>query len=235
MDHHDFNKFNDRIYTVEILKLHIDSIEKYFGDKKLLKDILISCETNEIVGILGKNGSGKSTLFEIIFGTISAEYKFIRVGNQVIKKASDNKNLIHYLAQNHFLPNHLKIKSIIELLCNKEHSEILKTNKLIKNFLNKKPRNLSAGEKRLVEILIMLYSDCKFLLLDEPFHSLSPKMIEEIKLTIKQQSNSKGIIITDHQYQNVIEISDQIILLKDGSTKKINKIADLKHFGYLRL
>lgn len=235
MDHHDFNKFNDRIYTVEILKLHIDSIEKKNGNEKLLKDISISCKTNEIVGILGRNGSGKSTLLEIIFGTISAEHKFIRVGNQVIKKASDNKNLIHYLAQNYFLPNHLKIKSIIELICNKENSESLKTNKLIEHFLNEKPRNLSGGEKRLVEILIMLYSDCKFLLLDEPFHSLSPKMIKEIKLNIKQQSNNKGIIITDHQYENIIEISDQIILLKDGSTKRIHEIADLKHFGYLRL
>lgn len=219
---------------MEILKLHIDSIEKYFGDKKLLKDIFISCETNEIVGILGRNGCGKSTLLEIIFGTISAEHKFIRVGNQVIKKASDNKNLIHYLAQSHFLPNHLKIKSIIELFCNKENAEILKTNKLIEQFINEKPRNLSGGEKRLVEILVMLFSDCKFLLLDEPFHSLSPKIIEEIKLIIKQQSNNKGIIITDHQYENVLEISDQIILLKDGSTKRIDNVEDLKQYGYLR-
>jgi ABC-type lipopolysaccharide export system ATPase subunit len=111
---------------------------------------------------------------------------------------------------------------------------ILKTNELIKRFLNQKTQNLSEGEKRLVEILIMLFSDCKFLILDEPFHSLSPKIIEEIKNLIKDQCKDKGIIITDHQYKNIIEISDRTFLLKDGSTKIINGIEDLKKFGYLR-
>ena len=104
---------------------------------------------------------------------------------------------------------------------------------MIKSFLNEKPKNLSGGEQRLIEILIMLYSDCKFLILDEPFHSLSPKIIDEIKILIKVQSKHKGIIITDHQYQNVMEISDRIILLKDGATKIINGIEDLKKFGYI--
>lgn len=218
---------------MEILKLHIDSIEKSFGDKKLLKDIFISCKTGEIVGILGRNGSGKSTLLEIIFGTALAENKFVRVENKVIKTSFDNKNLIHYLPQNHFLPSHLKIKTIIETLCNKENSKLLENNYLIRKFLNEKLKNLSGGEKRLIEILIMLFSDCKFLILDEPFHSLSPKITDEIKFYIKEQSLEKGIIITDHQYQNVMEISDKIILLKDGSTKIINGIDDLRKFNYI--
>ena len=218
---------------MDILKLHVDSIEKSFGEKKLLKDIFICCEIWEILGILGRNGSGKSTLLEIIFGTISAENKFVRVGNKVIRNTFDNKNLIHYLPQNHFLPSQLKIKTIIHLLCNSENSKILFENELIKSFLNEKPKNLSGGEQRLIEILIMLYSDCKFLILDEPFHSLSPKIIDEIKILIKVQSKHKGIIITDHQYQNVMEISDRIILLKDGATKIINGIEDLKKFGYI--
>lgn len=218
---------------MEILKLHIDSIEKSFGEKKILKDIFISCEIGEIVGILGRNGSGKSTLLEIIFGTISAENKFVKVGKKVIKNSFDNKNLIHYLPQTHFLPYHLKIKTIINLFCNNEDSTIISENPIIKKFLNEKPKNLSGGEKRLIEILILLYSDCKFLILDEPFHSLSPKLIDELKTIIKEQSHKKGIIITDHQYVNVMEISNRIILLKDGTTKNINGIDDLKQNGYL--
>lgn len=219
---------------MEVLELHVDSIEKSFGDKKLLKDIFISCKTNEIIGILGRNGSGKSTLLEIIFGTISAENKFVRVGTKVIKTVSDNKNIIHYLAQNHFLPHHLKIKSIIDLLCDKKSAKMLKSNPLIESFLEEKSRNLSGGEKRLIEILVMLFSDCNFLLLDEPFHSLSPIIIDKIKVLIKQQAKNKGIILTDHQYQNVLEISDQILLLKNGSTKVIHDLEDLKRNGYLR-
>lgn len=218
---------------MDILKLHIDSIEKSFGEKKLLKDIFISCEIGEIIGILGRNGSGKSTLLEIIFGTISAENKFVRVGNKIIKNSFDNKNFIHYLPQNHFLPSNLKINSIINLFCNEENSKIIAKNPYIQKFLNIKSKNLSGGEKRIVEILILLYSDCKFLILDEPFHSLSPKIIEEIKTHIKEQTKQKGIILTDHQYKNVMEISDKIILLKDGSTKTVNEIEDLKKFGYI--
>ena len=108
MDDDSFNKFNFRNFSVEILKLHVDSIEKSLDSKKILKDIYLSCETGEILGILGRNGSGKSILLKIIFGTMTAENKFVRVGTKVIKKISDNKNLIHYLPQNHFLPNHIR-------------------------------------------------------------------------------------------------------------------------------
>lgn len=219
---------------MEILKLHVDSIDKSFDDKKILKDVFLSCEIGEIVGILGRNGSGKFTLLEIIFGTISAENKFVRVGTKVINNISDNKNIIHYLSQDHFLPNHLKVKSIIDLFCNRENAVILKSNELIIPFINQKTGNLSGGEKRLIEISVMLSSNCKFLILDEPFHSLSPKIIEEIKILIRKQSKNKGIIITDHQYKNIIEISDKFILLKDGSTKIVNGIEDLKKLGYLR-
>lgn len=86
----------------------------------------------------------------------------------------------------------------------------------------------------MIEILVMLFSDCNFLLLDEPFHSLSPIIIDKIKVLIKQQAKNKGIILTDHQYQNVLEISDQILLLKNGSTKVIHDLEDLKRNGYLR-
>ena len=220
---------------MEILKLHVDSIEKSFDDKKILKDVFLSCETGEIVGILGRNGSGKSTLLKIIFGTVRAENKFVRVGTKIIKNVSNNKNLIHYVAQDHFLPKHLKIKSIIDFVCDRESAAFLKSNELIAPFINQKPANLSSGEKRLIEILVMLFSECKFLILDEPFHSLSPKIIEEMKILIKKQSKTKGIIITDHQYINILEIADTIILLKDGSTKIINGIDDLRKYGYLRL
>ena len=133
MDDDSFSKFNFRNFSVEILNLHVDSIEKSIDNKKILKDIYLSCETGEIVGILGRNGSGKSTLLKIIFGTMTAENKFVRVGTKVIKKISDNKNLIHYLPQNHFLPNHIKVKSLIALLCTSENAVILKTNELIIN------------------------------------------------------------------------------------------------------
>ena len=89
MDDDSFSKFNFRNFSVEILKLHVDSIEKSIDNKKILKDIYLSCETGEIVGILGRNGSGKSTLLKIIFGTMTAENKFVRVGTKVIKKITN--------------------------------------------------------------------------------------------------------------------------------------------------
>ena len=94
MDDDSFNKFNFRNFSVEILKLHVDSIEKSLDSKKILKDIYLSCETGEILGILGRNGSGKSTLLKIFMETMTAENKFVRVGKKVIKKCKNkSKNM----------------------------------------------------------------------------------------------------------------------------------------------
>jgi len=150
-------------------QLYIDSITKSFGNKAILSDVFLSCKTGEIKGLIGRNGSGKSTFLKIIFGTGKADSKFVKVGSKIINNTSDCKNLINYLPQDNFLPNNVKIKSLINLFLPQKSRGILFANEYIAPMLDKRNQDLSGGEKRIVEILLIIHSDAKFILLDEPF------------------------------------------------------------------
>lgn len=214
-------------------KLHIDSITKSFGEKSLLKDIFLESKTGTIAGILGRNGSGKSTLLQIIFGNVKGDTQYIKFNNKILMKQSDRKNKIAYLPQHSFLPKNLKIKSLIKLFCTEENQKRIFQLTLIKPFLNECPKTLSAGELRILEVLLIIYSNAAFILLDEPFHSLSPKIIFELKQIIKKESEQKGFIICDHQYHDVLDISDEIYLLSDAHVKQIKDFEELKRLNYL--
>src|SRR5690606_35282774 len=105
--------------------LHVDSITKSFNGNVLLSDVFISCQKGEIKGLIGRNGSGKSTLLKIVFGTEKADFKFVRIGNKIIRNISDGRNLISYLPQHNFLPNNISIRTIINLFLQKENRQIL--------------------------------------------------------------------------------------------------------------
>ncbi|QQV01493.1 MULTISPECIES: ATP-binding cassette domain-containing protein [Chryseobacterium] len=213
--------------------LHIDSITKSYGEKYILRDIYLSCETGKTIGILGRNGCGKSTLLQIIFGTAKGNSQYIKYNHQILQKQSDRKNIIAYLPQNTFLPKNINIKKLITLFCSHQNTEKLFQNPLMQPFLDETPKNLSGGEVRIIEILLLLYSDAEFILLDEPFQNLSPKIISEIKTMIRQQTQNKGFIISDHQYQDVIDIADDLYLLSEGCLRPVKDLSDLKQFNYL--
>ena len=213
--------------------LHIDSINKSFDNNRVLRDIYLKINTGDIAGILGRNGSGKSTLLKIIFGTLEAENKFIKVGNNVYETLYKEKNLVNYLPQNDFLPKHLKVNQIIKLYLEKDIIKNFLDCKIIKNIISTKVRNLSGGEIRYLETKLLLYLDSKYTLLDEPFNGVSPIVTEELKKIILEKSSNRGIILTDHDYRNVLSVANRIFILLNGSLKELNDKEELKHYGYL--
>ena len=213
--------------------LYVDSLTKDFGVRKVLTDVFITCVKGDIIGLLGRNGSGKSTLLKIIFGSLKADHKYIKVDETHINSLSDSRKLMHYLPQDNFLPTHITIGKIITLFCAPEKAAILHEKEQIKPFLNNKSNELSGGERRLIEILIILYSKSKYILLDEPFNGLAPLHIEIIKEQIRVIAIEKGIIISDHDYVNVLDLSTSLLLLHEGAIKKIKEHQELVHFGYL--
>ena len=214
-------------------KLHIDSVTKSYNNKVILSDVFISCQKGEIKGLIGRNGSGKSTLLKIVFGTEKPDSKFVRIGNKVIKNISDGRNLINYLPQDNFLPNDISIKALINLFLQRKSRKILFENEYIKPLLNKKNQDLSGGEKRIVEILLIIHSNAEYILLDEPFNGVSPIVRAYIIEYIKKMKSSKGYIITDHDYKNVINLADSIFYLQNGFLKEINDKSELVELGYL--
>ena len=95
--------------------------------------------------------------------------------------------------------------------------------------------NLSGGERRLVELYIIVKSASKFAMLDEPFTHLNPLQIEKIKELLVKEKTNKGLLITDHMYRHIIDISDSLYILRNGKTYLTQKIADIETLGYARL
>lgn len=216
-----------------MIGLHVDSVRKHFFDRQLLSDVFLSCKPGQIIGLLGRNGSGKTTLMKIIFGTIRAENRFVSVDGVKLGALYTSHKVIQYLPLEGFLPGHVKIKDIISCICTEASRQPVQQNEFVRPFLKHKPGQLSGGERRLVEIVIMLHSGANYLLLDEPFSGISPLYIDVIKTIIKEHSKGKGFIITDHDYQNVLDLSTEVILLDNGNTKPVKEYRDLVALGYL--
>jgi ABC-type multidrug transport system ATPase subunit len=213
--------------------LEVDSVVKYFDNKLILSDVYLKCETGNIIGLLGRNGSGKSTLLKIIFGFEAAENKFIRINNHVKLKTSQLLADISYLSQENFIPNSISVKKAIDLSIDKSSRKTFYDNELLSKLLKNKISTLSSGELRYLEIMLVLNNSSKFVLLDEPYNGLSPNMVTKINQLILENSATKGIIITDHNYRNVIEISTQLILIKEAKTHHLKSKEELITKGYL--
>ncbi len=214
-------------------ELHADSIQKSFGDNQILTDVFLSCKKGEIIGLLGRNGTGKSTLLKVLFGSLRADRKFIRVDGQILRTLSETQDQINYLPQNNFLPDHLRISKVVSLFCSPQHKQAILKHDLIGKLSHKKTKELSGGERRFLEILLMVYSQSKFTLLDEPFNGVAPVYKDEIKAILKQESKNKGLIITDHDYRNVLDIANKIILIHDGGTRVLENKEELVKWGYI--
>lgn len=214
--------------------LEIDSVQKSFDNKSILSDVYIKCETNDIIGLLGRNGSGKSTLLKIIFGIESADFKFVRVNGKVKNSTKELFKEISYLSQENFIPNNFTVSKAISLTLDKKERDNFYKDEFILSLKNKKVSHLSGGELRYLEIKLILCNASQFVLLDEPYNGLSPLMIEEVNHLLLQHSKQKGIIITDHDYKNVIAISTKLVLMKDGKVHHLRGKEELIEKGYLK-
>jgi len=212
-------------------KLFIDSVNHSFSHREILSSVYLSCEPGEVVGLLGRNGCGKSTLLKIIFGSVKPNFKYLNINNKIYAKGYLSNNL-SYLPQDNFIPAQINVEQAIELFCKKQQQE-LRQLEFVSKHLKYKFYNLSGGECRFLECLLMIYSDAEYVLLDEPFSQLSPLWVEELKHHINLTKARKGFIVTDHLYKSILDISDRIVLLHNGCNYTIRNEDDLILHGYL--
>lgn len=216
-----------------LYSLVIDSISKEFDGKSILSNIYLKCETGDILGIFGRNGSGKSTLLQIIFGILKAESCYVNVNGFVKNPSNKIIKDISYLPQDNFIPNNFSVLKAIRLsICNTKIEEFLNDDLIQKN-LNKKISELSGGESKYLHVKLILYNDAKFCLLDEPYCGVSPIIVEKINKLIIEKSKLKGIIITDHNYQSLLQIVNKFVVLKDRTTYLLKEKKELVEYGYL--
>lgn len=212
-------------------ELYVDSVNHRYGDREVLSSVFLNCKIGEVVGLLGRNGSGKSTLLKIVFGEIKPHFMHLKIDGELTTKAYLTSK-VAYLPQGFFVPQYLKISDLVNLYTNR-HKEGLLGLEIIKTNLTETIGNLSGGNRRLVEALLLIYGDAKYVLLDEPFSQLAPLIADELKLHIAKFSNQKGFVVTDHYYRQILEISTRVILINNGCNYQINNEDDLILNGYL--
>ena len=213
--------------------LKADNIQKMYGNRKVVKGISLEVSQGEIVGLLGPNGAGKTTSFYMIVGMIKPNEGHIYLDDEEITKDAMYKRAqkgIGYLAQEASVFRKLTVEEIILSVLEftdrskKERKEKLES--LIEEFSlghvrNNKGDLLSGGERRRTEIARCLASDPKFILLDEPFAGVDPIAVEDIQNIVAQLKNRNiGILITDHDVQATLAITDKTYLMYNGSILK---------------
>lgn len=212
-------------------QVFIDNISKSYGTKRILSGGSISLKTGEIIGLFGRNGTGKSTLFSVLFGTTLADSIFFKHNEKVLLNRFHFKKVFSLSTQFIFLPE-MNVTKLIKLFLGKITDDFTNDD-LIRNILNKKVSELSFGTKKYLQTKLILFNEQPFCLLDEPYSGLSPIMTDKINQLIQGQSTKKGIIISDHDYLSVLEITTQNYILKNGALYGLKHKDELKDYGYL--
>jgi lipopolysaccharide export system ATP-binding protein len=220
--------------------LRADNIIKKYGSRTVVKGISLQVAQGEIVGLLGPNGAGKTTSFYMIVGMIQPNAGNIYLDDENITDAPMYKRAqkgIGYLAQEASVFRKLSVEdNILSVLQFTKLSKIeqrKKTESLIEEFsLGHVRKNrgdlLSGGERRRTEIARCLASDPKFILLDEPFAGVDPIAVEDIQGIVAQLKNRNiGILITDHDVQATLSITDKTFLMFEGGILKEGTPEDL--------
>jgi ABC-type multidrug transport system ATPase subunit len=216
--------------------LKVTDLNKSYGNKTILKDIDLDCKTGEIIGIFGRNGTGKSTLLKLIFGTVKADSISIQINSEIIsQKAIISSKKIGYLPQDTFLPKERKVREIIPLFYpNGDDQDKIFYSPQVSSFEKIKVGKLSLGQLRYLELLIIGNLNHQFLMLDEPFSMIEPIYKDVIKNLLLELKKSKGIILTDHYYNDVLEITDKNFVIKEAEKIEIKDKNDLVKYEYLK-
>ena len=234
--------------------IKVENISRSVKSKILFKNISFDLPNNKITGLLGANGAGKTSLFKALAGLSKIDEGTIRFYEKSLHLMSleERSNAgLNYVPQENSLFDDLTLQENLEAVVELKFKEVSKEKfRQIKNLLeimkledkaNIKSKFLSGGEKRKTEILRSILLDSKYILLDEPFAGVDPISVEEIIKILKKFKKNLGIFISDHNFRDVINVCDEIILLNQGelllqgtpNQVKNNPIAKKLYFGEL--
>jgi lipopolysaccharide export system ATP-binding protein len=211
------------------MELRAENLDKIYGKRKVVDQVSIHVKKGEIVGLLGPNGAGKTTTFYMMVGFIKPNKGKVFLGEQDITTAPMYRRAqrgIGYLPQEPSVFRKLtvedNIKAVLEMMSFSKSEQKEKLESLIDEFgLTQVRKNvgdsLSGGERRRTEIARSLASNPSFILLDEPFAGIDPIAVEDIQYIVaKLKTKNIGILITDHNVQETLSITDRAYLMFEG-------------------
>ncbi len=220
--------------------LQAEDLIKVYKNRAVVNHVSVNVEQGEIVGLLGPNGAGKTTTFYMMVGLIQPDKGRIFLDNLELTKEPMYKRGqrgIGYLAQEASVFRKLtveeNIKAILEITKKSKKEQNERLEQLIDEFGLEKVRNsrgdlISGGERRRTEIARALAADPNFILLDEPFAGVDPIAVEDIQTIVaKLKKINIGILITDHNVQETLSITDRTYLLFEGKILKAGTAEEL--------
>ena len=222
------------------MKLHTNTIKKAYKGRPVVKGVTVEVNQGEIVGLLGPNGAGKTTSFYMIVGLVRPDEGSVFLDDREITKLPMFRRAqlgIGYLPQEVSVFRKLSVEdnilSILEMTDLSKPQRLERLEELLEEFSLKHVRKnlgqaLSGGEKRRTEIARALATNPKFVLLDEPFAGVDPIAVEDIQSIIADlKKKNIGILITDHNVQETLSITDRAYLLFEGNILKSGTAEEL--------
>ena len=210
--------------------LEVFNIGKKYKNRPVLRNVSLKVHRGEAVGLLGPNGAGKTTCFYCVMGLITPDYGDVHINGQDITDLPMYKRAkmgIGYLPQEASIFRSLSvednIKAILELVIDSEDKRENMLEELLNEFsiahLRKSPAMaLSGGERRRLEIARALASQPDFILLDEPLAGIDPIAVNEIRNLVSQlKHRGLGVLITDHNVRETLDITDRAYILHGGT------------------
>ena len=213
-------------------RLLVDSVHLEFGKVTVLQSAYIMARTGKVTGLLGRNGCGKSSLFKCIMGGLKPMNMFVRFNDEVDTDYAHIGKRIKYLPQNLFIPSKMTLNEAF-LLYGVDYDGLVTFDTKYHNYQRKMFGELSGGEARIAEMYLLLMSESEFCILDEPFSNISPVHVEKMRVLITEQKVEKGIIVSDHLYEDIISVADDLFIMRDGYTFPVNSREDLVKHGYI--
>lgn len=223
------------------MKLWCQNLVKVYGRRKVVKDVSLEVNQGEIVGLLGPNGAGKTTTFYMVVGFIKPNGGSVFLNQDEITDLPMFRRAKHgigYLPQEPSVFRKLSVEdniaAVLEMRKDMDKAQQKeKLESLIDEFGLAKVRKsrgdtLSGGERRRTEIARALATDPNFILLDEPFAGIDPIAVEDIQYIVaKLKTKNIGILITDHNVQETLSITDRAYLMFEGSILKAGTAEEL--------
>jgi len=229
------------------MKLHAKDLVKRYKSRTVVKGVSLEVNQGEIVGLLGPNGAGKTTTFYMVVGLVKPNGGQVFLEQEEITKMPMFKRAQHgigYLPQEASVFRKLTVEdnimAVLEMMPiskaeRKERLESLLDEFSLHHVRKNRGDLVSGGERRRTEIARALAADPKFILLDEPFAGVDPIAVEDIQgIIYKLKSKNIGILITDHNVQETLSITDRAYLLFEGNILKSGSAEDLANDEQVR-